>query len=475
MSRYPSGPKDSFLGFGNAIRIWKNPLGFILDLGSYGDISSCRLPLPPCRLYLVNHPDLVREVLITQAKTFCKLEKHTRVLKQFAGDGLLASEGELWKRQRRLVQPAFAARRMTHYAQVVVDHTRRMLDGWQSGALHNMPEEMRLLTLAIIAKALFDVELTGQAARLSEVSQILTQATLREVSSFFTLPDWLPLPGKRRKRWALQTLDILIRGIIRDRRASGQDKGDLLSMLLLAVDEEGDSQRMTDQQAHDEAKSLFNAGHETVSAALTWTWYAIARHPEVEARLIQEVQSTLGDRLPTIEDVPQLSYTGMVVKESLRLYPPVWGLTIRKAIRNVQLAEYEIPKGGWVFLCPYVTHRNPLFFENPGQFDPERFAPDRAHTIPPYAYFPFGAGPHVCIGNAFAMIEMTLVITTILQQFRVALAPGQGEVELEPDIIVRPKGGLTMKATRVRAALVGTDKHPEPSGPCRMPIKPLPT
>lgn len=457
MNQLPPGPKDALLGLGNVMRLWKDPLGFLRELGSYGDLASCRLPLPPCRLYLVNHPDLVREVLITQAKSFCKLEKQTRVLKQFSGDGLLASEGELWKRQRRLVQPAFAARRMGRYAQVVVDHTRRMLDGWQSGTVHNLPEDMRLLTLAIIAKALFDVELTGQAARLSEVSQILTETTLREVSSFFTLPDWLPLPAKRRKRWAIETLDHLIRGIIRDRRASGQDKGDLLSMLLLAVDEEDDRQRMTDQQAHDEAKSLFNAGHETVSAALTWTWYAIARHPEVETRLVQEVESVLGDRLPTIDDVPRLTYTGMVVKESLRLYPPVWGLAIRKATGPVQLAGYEVPQGSWVFLSPYVTQRNPVFFENSDQFDPQRFAPDRAETIPPYAWFPFGAGPHVCIGNTLAMMEMTLVIATILQQFRLTLAPGQGEVALKPDIILRPKGGLKMQATRVRAAFVGAE------------------
>jgi cytochrome P450 len=453
MSRLPQGPRDWLLGFGNLNRLRKDPLGFVFDLGrTYGDIACFRVPLPPFYVWSLNHPDLIREFLVTKAKSFRKIEQATRVLKQIVGNGLLISEGDLWLRQRRLIQPAFHASRMSRYAQVVVERTRRMLDGWQSGALLDMPEEMRQLTLAIIAKALFDVELTGQAARLSEVSRILTKTTLREISSLFTLPDWLPLPGKRRKRWALQTLDNLIGEIIRDRRASGEDKGDLLSMLLLAVDEQGDRQGMTDQQARDEAKSLFTAGHDTVAAALTWTWYAIARHPDVQARLIQEVETVLGEAPPNVDDVPRLPYTGMVVKESLRLYPPVWGLTTREAVSDLELGGYEIPKGSWISVFPYVTHRDPRFFADPDQFDPQRFAAGRAEQIPPYAYFPFGAGPHVCIGNSFAIMEMTLVVSTILREFRVALAPGQREVELEPDIVTRPKGGLRMAVSK-RAAL----------------------
>jgi cytochrome P450 len=459
MGRFPPGPKDWLFGFGNVNRLRKAPLRFLLELGrTYGDISRLRVPLPPFYIYLVNHSDLIRDVLIAKAKNYRKIAKATRVLKQIAGDGLLISEGDLWLRQRRLVQPAFHASRMSRYAAVVVAHTRRMLDGWQSGALLNMPEEMRQLTLAIIGKALFDVELTGKAAQLSEVSRILTETTFREVVSLFTLPNWLPLPSKRRKRGALQTLDNLICEIIRDRRATGEDKGDLLSMLLLAVDEEGDSRGMTDQQARDEAKSLFLAGHDTVAAALTWTWYAIARHPDVEARLIQEVETVLGEAPPTVDDVSRLLYTGMVVKESLRLYPPVWGLTTRQAVSDLELGGYEIPKGSWISVVPYVTHRDPRFFANPDQFDPERFAAGRAEHIPPYAYVPFGAGPHVCIGNTVAIMEMILVVSTILPQVRLTLAPGPREVEPEADIVLRPKGGLRMTVSK-RAALsiVGTE------------------
>jgi cytochrome P450 len=459
MSRLPPGPKDWLLGFGNLNRLRKDPLGFVFDLGrKYGDISCFRVPLPPFYIWSLNHPDLIREFLVAKAKSFRKIEQATRVLKQIVGNGLLISEGDLWLRQRRLIQPAFHASRMTRYAQIVVERTRRRLDSWQSGALLDIPEEMRQLTLAIIAKALFDVELTGQAARLSEVSRILTKTTLREISSLFTLPDWLPLPDKRRKRWALQTLDNLIGEIIRERRASGEDKGDLLSMLLLAVDEQGDRQGMTDQQACDEAKSLFTAGHETLAAALTWTWYAIARHPTVEARLIQEVGTVLGEAPPTVDDVPRLLYTGMVVKESLRLYPPVWGLTTREALSDLELGGYEIPKGSWIFCSPYVIHRDPRFFANPDQFDPERFAAGRAEQIPPYAYVPFGAGPHVCIGNTVAVMEMILVVSTMLQQVRLTLAPGPREVEPEADIVIRPKGGLRMTVSKgAVSAMVGTD------------------
>jgi cytochrome P450 len=290
------------------------------------------------------------------------------------------------------------------------------------------------------------------------VSRILSETTFREVVSLFALPDWLPLPSKRRKRWALQTLDHLICEIIRDRRASGEDEGDLLSRLLLAVDEAGDSRGMTDQQARDEAKSLFLAGHDTVAAALTWAWYAVARHPGVEGRLRQEVEAVLGERPATIEDLPRLQYTGMVVKETLRLYPPLWDLTTREAVSDVELGGYELPKGSWIALAPYVTQRDPRFFANPDQFDPERFAAGRAEQIPPYAYVPFGAGPHVCIGNTFAIMEMTLVVSTIVQQFRVALAPSQREVELEPDIMIRPKGGLRMAVSeRAAPATVGAD------------------
>jgi cytochrome P450 len=452
MSRSPPGPTDWLGGLGNLVRLQKNPLRFLLELGQkYGDLACFRVPAPPFRVCLVNHPNLIRDVLLTKSKSFRKVEQHTQVIKQFAGNGLIASEGDLWLRQRRLVQPAFHARRMSRYAQAVVEHTRRLFDHWRPGTEINMLEEMTQLSLAIIAKTLFGVELTGKAARLSEASHILAETALRETIALFTLPDWLPLPFKRRKRWAFQTFDNLVWDILRERRASGEDKGDLLSMLLLAVDDEGDSQGMTDQQARDEVMSLFIAGHDTPAAALTWTWYVLHQYPQVRARLLQEVADVLGDRPATLEDVPRLQYTARVLKEVLRLYPPTWVLMTRQALTAVELGPYLIPKGTWLLLAPLVTHRDARFFANPEQFDPERFAPERSEQIPPYAYFPFGAGPHVCIGTALAQMAMTLIVPTILQQFEVSLAPGQSEVEADPHVTMRPKGGLRMNLSKRQA------------------------
>jgi cytochrome P450 len=237
----------------------------------------------------------------------------------------------------------------------------------------------------------------------------------------------------------------LIREIIRERRASGKDHGDLLSMLLLAVDEEGDGTGMSDEQARDEAVTMFNAGHDSTAAALAWIWYLVARHPEVEERLVEETRRVLGSRTATANDLPNLAYTEWVVRESLRLYPPVWALFARVPQADVELGGYTIPAGSWVYIFPWVTQRDARFFENPERFDPERFAPGRVETIPQYAWIPFGGGPHVCIGQTLATSEIVLIVATVLQDFRLSFAPDQPrEVVPEPLLAIRPKGGLRM-------------------------------
>jgi cytochrome P450 len=330
---------------------------------------------------------------------------------------------------------------------MVVEYTRRMLDRWQPGATVDAAAEMTHLSLAVIARTLFDVELTGRAAELGAAVAVLSETFVRELSQPFLLPDWLPLPGKRRKRRAMRTLDGLIWDIIRQRRASGADRGDLLGMLLTAVDEEGDGRGMTDRQARDEALTLFNAGHDSSAAAMAWVWHLLARHPEAEARAAREAADVLGDRPATLADLPRLPYTDMVVKETLRLYPPAVALVAREALADVELGGYVVPRRSWVYLSPYVTQRDPRFFEDPERFDPERFAPGRAERIAPYAYFPFGGGPHVCIGNTFAMMEVTLVTATVLQRYRPAAPPGQGPVEPELHVAIRPRGGLRLTVT----------------------------
>ena len=441
MPRYPAGPKDYLLGLTLARQFRNHTLQFITDVGrTYGDMAYFRMGR--VRAYVVNHPQLIREVLVTKHKSFRRPPMLVRPLAKVDGQGLVLSEGDLWLRQRRLMQPAFNPKRFEGYAHITVEYTRRMLDRWSTGAALDVAEEMTHLTLEIIAKTLFDVEVSEQTARLGQAVRVISEEYTREAGNPFQLPDWLPLPRQRRKRWAIDTLHGMIGDIIRARRGSREDHGDLLSMLLLAVDEEGDGRGMSDQQARDEAITLFNAGHDSTAAALTWIWYLVAKHPAVEARLVEEVDTVLAGRAAGYADVPRLPYTEMMVKEALRLYPPTWSMFPREAVASVEIGGYTIPKRSWVYVFPWVTHRDPRFFENPEKFEPERFAPGRSDKIPQYAYFPFGGGPRVCIGNTFATMEMILILASVLQAFRVKLAADQSDAEPEVMIAIRPKGGM---------------------------------
>jgi cytochrome P450 len=440
---YPPGPRDWCFGLTIGNRLRTRTLELITDVSrNYGDLAYFRVL--HYQIYVPNHPALVREVLVHKAKHFSKVATSTRVLSQIDGQGLTVSQGDFWLRQRRLVQPAFHARRLARYADITVEYTRRMTERWRPGVAFNAADEMTHVALDVIAKALFDVEIGAEVDQLREAVRIFAETLFNEISAPFTLPDWLPLPAKRRKRWAIRTVDALIRDIIRARRATREDKNDLLSMLLLAVDE---GTGMTDEQARDEALTLFRGGHDTTAAGLAWTWYSIASHPEVQARLIEEVDAVLGDRPATYADLPRLPYTEMVVKESLRLYPPVWALFGREPHADVELGGYVLPRGAQVIIFPWGIHRNPRFFEDPEKFDPGRFAPERVKELTPDAYIPYGLGPHLCIGAGFANMQMVLTVATVLQRFRLALAPNQGPVEAEPHVAIRPKGGLAMVPT----------------------------
>jgi cytochrome P450 len=445
MKHDPPGPRDRLFGLTFLGRFRRQPLQFLSELArTYGDIVYLRLG--PFRTYLVNHPDHIREVLVAKSKTFVRLERQKRVFRKIDGNGLVSSEGDFWLRQRRLVQPAFAARRMERYAQVAVALTRRRLDAWPTETVIDLDFEMTQLTLEIIAKTLFDLDLTGAAAQLAEATEILRDDFMREFMAVVPLPDWLPLPHKRRMRRAIGVLDNLVRDAIRHRRSSGEDRGDLLSMLLLAVDEQG-SGGMTDEQARDEAMTLFNGGHDSTSAALTWISHLLASHPAVQSRLVDEVTGVLGDRAAAYADLPQLVYTQQVIKEALRLYPPTTTLFIREAIADTELAGYPIRKGSWIYLSPYVTQRDPRWYPDPERFDPDRFAPGHAEHRPEYAYFPFGAGPHVCIGMTFALMEMAMIVATMMQHFQLKAA-GPQPVEPAIRVALRPIGGLPLTVTR---------------------------
>ena len=441
MAKYPPGPKDAWLGATLAMRFRREPLAFITDVcRAYGDIAYLRMG--PLRAYFVNHPRLIREVLLTKNKAFRRPRWLTRPLAKIDGNGLVLSEGDLWQRQRRLVQPAFSTKRFDRYAQVTVEQTCAMLDGWRDASSLDVAEAMTALTLRIIGKTLFGVDVSEQAEELSSAVRVISQSFVDEAANPFQLPDWLPLPAKRRQRQAIATLDRFVWNVLRQRRASGEDRGDLLSMLLLAVDDEGDGRGMSDVQARDEAITLFNAGHDSTAAGLAWIWDLIARHPHVADKLADEVDSVLQKREATWADVPQLNYTEMIVKESLRLYPPTWTMFAREVISSAELDGYTIPRGAWVYCFPWVTHRDPRFFADPLIFDPERFSPERVESIPPFAYFPFGGGPRGCIGTGFATMEMILIVATVAKRYRLRLADEQQAVEPEPLISLRPKGGL---------------------------------
>ena len=425
----------------------RDPLAFLSNLrATYGDIA--RVPLGAETLYLFSHPDLVRDVLVTNHKNFHKGRGLERA-KNLLGEGLLTSEGDYHLRQRRLAQPAFHRQRVSAYGATMSAYAATRRERWRAGAEIDVHQEMMALTLAIVGKTLFDADVEHEAA---EIGAAL--ATTFESFNFgFFLPfgellERLPLPANLRFKKARARLDATIYRLIEERRQARVDRGDLLSMLLLAQDTEGDGSGMSDLQLRDEAMTIFLAGHETTANALTWTLYLLSQHPDVEQRVHAEVDAALGGRLPSADDLAILPYTRMVLAESMRLYPPAW-IVGRRAVGPFEANGYPIPARSIVLLCQYVMHRDERWFPEPDRFDPDRFLPARQAERPKFAYFPFGGGPRVCIGEQFAWMEGILALATIAQRWRLRLVPGH-PVALQPIITLRPKFGMrmTVKARR---------------------------
>jgi cytochrome P450 len=423
------------------VEIARNPLAMMMAMRkAHGDIAQWKIGPQP--IYLFSHPDLIRDVLVTNGRNFHKsrgLERAKRLL----GNGLLTSEGEFHLRQRRLAQPAFHKQRIASYASTMSAYATRTSDRWNDGQTVEMHFEMMRLTLGIVARTLFDADVEAEAA---EIGEALTTAF--ESFNFSMLPfteylERLPIPSVRRFNAARAVLDRTIYRMIDERRKSGEDRGDLLSMLLMATDTEGDGSGMSDTQLRDEALTIFLAGHETTANALTWTWYLLSQHPDVEARLHAEIDSVLGGRTPGFDDMPLLSYTRMVLAESMRLYPPAWGIG-RRALEPFDARGFTIPKRAVVLMCPYIVQRDERFFPDPERFDPERWTPEAAATRPKFSYFPFGGGNRVCIGEQFAWMEGVLLIAALAQKWRMHLDPAQ-RVEVQPLITLRPRYGMRMK------------------------------
>ena len=435
------GPKGApFVG--SLFEMRSDPLGFFARIArEYGDVV--RFRVGPTDVHLVSHPDLIKEVLVTQQHRFMK-GRGLQWAKHFLGEGLLTSEGDFHRRQRRLSQPAFHRHRIQSYATTMVDFALRTRDRWACGREVALDREMMALTMAIVGKTLFDADVEGEAEEIG--------ASLTTVISFFprfNLPaagllQRLPLRSNRRFERARARLDATIYRIIAERRKSPGDRGDLLSMLLAARDEESDGTGMTDLQLRDELMTIFLAGHETTANALAWTFYLLSQNPAEEALFFAEIDRVLAGRAPTLEDLKDLRYCESVLAESMRLFPPAWGMG-RRVLEDAQVGPWLIPKGGNVAMAPWVVHRDERFWPDPLRFDPERFAPEAKAARSKFAYFPFGGGARQCIGEPFAWMEGVLILATLAQKWRLRLRPGH-RVEPQALITLRPRYGMTMVA-----------------------------
>jgi len=436
----PPGPKGKFL-LGCATELAKDWPGFCGRCGrDFGDIAFYRfLRVPICQL---THPDDIETVLVRQASSFHKSRDYA-ALEFILGRGLLTNEGASWQRQRQLIQPAFRHENISAYGEIIAASAAEHLARWhdkQSGDLH---EEMAALTLDIVSKSLFGSKLLHDTRAIGTEVAAYMERFFSQAALSFLLPDGFPIPKSPRLMRSRRKLNQVIFSIIRERRIHPAAGTDLLQTLLNATDEKGG--RMSDVQLRDEIMTLFLAGHETTANALTWTWYLLAQNPDAERNLHEELDRELGGRAPSLSDLARLPYCEMIIKESMRLFPPAWGIG-RRALRDIELRGYRIPKGTNVFILQWLTHRDARFYPEPLRFDPERWRSDpvRSGVIPRFAYFPFGGGPRVCIGAGFAMMEATLLLATIAQRYRFALLPDPPVVPFF-SVTLRPKHGMRVK------------------------------
>jgi len=442
--KFPPGPNDG-------LKRWSlgplnnNPLEYFTKLArDYGDVAGIRVL--NFGTIFINHPDTIEEVLVTNARKYSK-GRVLRANRHVFGDGLLTSEGEFWLRQRRLAQPAFHRARIASYAATMVEYTQRILEGWRDGEERDAHQEMMRLTLRIVGKTLFDADVERDAKDVGNSLELLLEIGANFRRTIF-VPHWLPTPTNLRVKREVAHIEKILYRIIAERRASGRDAGDLLSMLLAAHDEDGS--RMTDKQLRDEAITLFLAGHETTASTLSWTWWLLAQNPAVETKLHAELDTVLGDRAPSLDDLPNLPYTGHVITESLRLYPAAWGLA-RLVVEDHEVAGYPVTKGMGVAMAQWVVHRDPRWYDAPEEFLPERWQGDLLKRLPRFAYFPFGGGARQCIGNTFALMEAALVLATIAQKFRLRLVAGHPVVPLA-SITLRPRHGVRVMLERRQPA-----------------------
>lgn len=438
-SVWPPGPRTtplSALPFG----LRNDPLAFLTNLArTHGDVA--HVMAAGEHVVLLSHPALVKDVLITNQKNFRKgrgLERAKRLL----GEGLLTSEAETHLRQRRLIQPAFHKDRIASYASTMTEYADRIQSGWTDGQTFDVAHDMMRLTLGIVGRTLFNADVDAHARNVGEALTDVLDSFWTTMLPFGEWLERLPIPVIRRARVARAELDAIIYGLIAERRKAPGDRGDLLSMLLLAQDEEQGGRGMSDQQVRDEAMTIFLAGHETTANALSWTWYLLSQSPEAEARLHEEVDRVLGDRRPALSDIPSLTFVEQVITESMRLYPPAY-IIGRRSIAPYAVGGFTLPPRTLLLMSPYIMGRDARYFPEPERFMPERWTPEFKQQLPQFAYFPFGGGTRRCIGEGFAWMELVLVTAAIARHWRLRLVPGHPVVP-QPLVTLRLKHGLRM-------------------------------
>ncbi|MCU0533231.1 MAG: cytochrome P450 [Hydrococcus sp. Prado102] len=438
----PPGPRGYPL-IGNLPKMLQNPLQFLTDVAQkYGEVVNLGA-MGSQQLYLVTHPDSVKYILHENNHNYVK-GQNFQIIKQIIGEGLAVKEGDSWRRERRLMQPTFHRQRVGALVNLMNESIAQMLQNWgniESGKPLDIFAQMMNLTQTILLKSLLSIDSHEQIHEMNQVWDTAYEYLSSQLWAVFRLPLWVPTPKNRRFVRSMTKLDNIVYRIIRERRSCDNTPDDLLSMLMDAYDSESGS-GLTDEQLRDEIMTIFTGGFETSAAVLAWTWYLLSQHPEIEGKLHEELDCVLGGRTPTLEDLPNLQYTKMVLSESMRLYPGAWVFT-RTNLQADEIGGYYIPANSLIMLSPYVTHRLSAFWENPQDFNPERFTREEVAARPRYAYYPFGGGQRQCIGEIFAMTEMQLVIAMVAQQYRLHLMPGH-PVEEEPMFTLRPRYGIQM-------------------------------
>ncbi len=436
------GPHGDML-LGSTLDFKDRPLRFLKYVAdSYGDVS--RFRIGPAYWYLITNPSHIQDVMTTRSKLFLKPKIAKRLWEKFLGNGLLTTEGEVWKRHHKLVLPAFHRERIAGYADIMVSYTESMIAAWPEGGEVDVDDEFVSLTLRIVAKTLFDADVADGAEAVGQAMHVLNKEMLEHIHMPVPVPRWWPSARNKRKLAAIADIEAIVWTVIEERRASGEDRGDLLSMLLMTRDESGEG--LSDKEIRDQLMTFFFAGHETTAHAMSWGWYLLAKHRKVAARLQADLREVTGGASLTAAHLRDLPYLCQTVDESLRFLPSVW-VFIKEPTEDTTIGGYRVPKGAPVLISPYVTHHDPRWFKSPETFDPDRFGPERKEEIPRGAYFPFSGGQRICIGKNFALMEMRLILGTMLQRLQPRVSETY-ELASKAELSLHPEGALPVTVER---------------------------